>query len=84
MSIAFDFATPQHAVKSMLIAGAVFTVRRREDGLGMSFTYRVADGGDLSGCRAILEAVKSRPPAFYEAFRAAAQEAVKLAERGAA
>ena len=68
----------------MVDAGAVFSVVRREDALGFSFSYRVADGGDAALCRAILVAMKSRPPAFSQAFRASVQDAVALRERGAA
>ena len=79
MTRTFDFVKPQQAVREMIAAGAVFTVRRRDDALGLSFTYKVTEGGDPDFCRAILAAVKSRPAPFYEAFRAAVQ-----AERGAA
>ncbi len=68
----------------MVDAGAVFTVRRRTDGLSISFSYSVADGGDIDRCREIIAAVKSRPPAFFEGFRAAVQDALSAAERGAA
>ena len=84
MSQDLTLTTPQQAIRAMTDAGAIFSVRRRDDELGLSFTFRVAAGGDLKRCRQILAAVKGRPAAFYEAFRAAVQDEVKSGERSAA
>ena len=63
-------STPRAAVQAMRDAGATFAVHQRADTLGLSFTYRVNSDGDLDRCRAILAAVKSKPPAFFQAFQA--------------
>ena len=84
MTAAINITSPEQAVREMIAAGAVFAVRRRDDALGFSFSYRVADCGDMDRCREILAAVKSRPPVFYQAFRAAVQDAVASDRRGAA
>ena len=68
-------SSPKEAVEAMIAAGAVFTVQRRSDSLGVSFTYRVEPGGDLERCRATLIFVKSKPPQFLEAFKALIAEA---------
>ena len=75
MTTPLDFTMPREAFREMVTAGAVFDVRRREDSLGFSFTYRIAAGGDAGRCRKILAAVKARPPMFFEGFKAAVQGA---------
>lgn len=67
----------------MVDAGALFEVRRRDDALGFSFSYSIAADGDLRRCQEILAAVKERPPAFFQAFKAHVQGAVAMAKRGA-
>ena len=84
MTAAPDFTTPAQALREMIAAGATFKVHRRDDGLGMSFTYNVADGGDQDRCRDILAAVKAKPAPFYEAFKAQVQGSVASSARGAA
>ena len=79
-----NFTTPRQAVAEMLAAGAIFSVVRRDDALGMSFSYQVAANGDAPRCCAILADVKGRPPAFFAAFKMHVQDAVAAAERGAA
>lgn len=79
-----DFASPQKAVCEMVAAGAVFTMHRSANGLGTSFSYRVADGGDAQRCREVLASAKARPPAFMRAFRVAVQDALTSTDRGAA
>ena len=66
--------TPKEAVEAMVAAGAVFSVQRRAESLGMSFTFRVETGGDLERARAILAMVKARPPVFLSAFKAMVQQ----------
>ena len=84
MTAAINITSPQQAVREMVAAGAVFAVRRRDDALGFSFSYRVADGGDQDRCREILAAVKAKPAPFYEAFKAQVQGNVASSARGAA
>ena len=84
MTSSSNFTTPKEALHEMLAAGADFTVRHREDCLGISFSYRVADGGDAQRCKEVLAAVKSRPPIFFQAFRAAVQDVMATGKRGAA
>ena len=67
-------STPLEAVEAMVAAGAVFAVEQRGFVLGMAFTYRMQPGGDIERARAILAAVKAKPPAFLSAFKSIVQE----------
>lgn len=79
-----SLSTPRSAMEAMQVAGAVFTVRRRDDALEMSFSYSVQAGGDLDRCRAILASVKARPAAFFQAFRYEVQRSAPRSNGGVA
>ena len=63
MGVSLDHLTPREAVEQMLLAGARFNVRQRDDEFGVSFTYGLEPGADRERCRALLAAAKARPRA---------------------
>ena len=82
---AVTFTTPAEAVRAMVDRGARFRIVPRTDSLPLSFIFEMITGStttDLERCRAILRAVKEKPPQFFAAFRSRVCEIAAAPDAG--